>query len=503
MIVAKSSQMQDLDKKTIEEYNIPGILLMEHAAIKVVDVVPNELQCGVVVCNTGNNGGDGLAVARLLYNKGLQVSVILVGDQFNFKADAKIMYDALSQLAIEVTWYKETTYEACNRTLQGAQFVIDAIFGIGCKRVIKGDYYKVISMINETMAYIVSIDIPSGINSDNGKIMGINVNADITVTFTLPKLGNLLYPGALATKLLKVVDIGIPQEALESYEYNYETLDTETLRYMPKRQPISHKMSYGKILMIAGSKGMTGAAYLAAKGAYRTGTGLVEIVTHSSCKTALQTSIPEAIITTYSDDFESLQEVMDKLALHIDAYDAILIGPGLSLNETSSRWLEFALKQPKLPVVIDADGLTILANDLECLEEVVVPVILTPHIGEMSRLTKYPSSAILENTVEFAQAFSKSHGVVVALKSGRTVVTDVNGNCCISVCGNNGMATAGSGDVLSGVITSILGQGLDAYKSACVGVAVHSLAGDEAAKKKGCYSLMASDIIDHINQVLR
>ncbi len=208
-------------------------------------------------------------------------------------------------------------------------------------------------------------------------------------------------------------------------------------------------------------------------------------MTHESCKLALQSTIPEAIVTTYTEDFKSLQEVMDGLALRIDNYDAILVGPGMSMGETSARWLEFALSQTSLPVVVDADGLNILASNLEILEEVTVPVVLTPHIGEMARLTGYPNSAVLENTVEFAQAFSKSHNVVVALKSARTVVTNPEGACCINVCGNDGMATAGSGDVLAGVVVGLIGQMKDAFKGgACLGVAVHSLAGDVAANDK-------------------
>lgn len=503
MIVAKSAQMLEIDKKTIEDYKIPGILLMEHAAMKVVESVPKGLTNGAVICGTGNNGGDGLAVARLLACQGHSVSVVVVGDYNNFKADARTMYEALEKLPVEVTWFYDETYEKVEKLLKSSQYIIDAVFGIGCSRAIKGDYHKLISYANASQAYVVSVDIPSGINSDNGKIMGVHIEADVAVTFTLPKLGNLLYPGALAAKQLKVVDIGIPQAVLEQYAFTYETLDRTTLMYMPGRHPVSHKMSYGRLLVIAGSKGMSGAASLAARSAYRSGAGLVQVVTHESCKPELQTTVPEAIVTSYADDFESLQAVMDELALHIDDYDGILIGPGLSTSEASARWLEFALSQPSLPVVIDADGLNLLARNLEMLEEVTVPLVLTPHIGEMARLTGYPGSAVLENTVEFAQAFSKSHNLVVVLKSGRTVVTGPDGACCINVCGNDGMATAGSGDVLGGIIVGMIGQGLGPFRGACVGVALHSAAGDEAAAELSRYSVMAGDIIEYIPKVLK
>lgn len=503
MILTKSATMHSIDKKTIEDCHIPGILLMEHAAVAVVDAVPQNLARGTVVCSTGNNGGDGLAAARLLLNRGCSVSVVMTGDPFNIKPDAKIMFDALEHLNIDILWFKEETFDEVRALLLNSDFIVDAIFGIGCSRVIKDDYYKLISLVNEAETFVVSVDIPSGVNSDNGKIMGIHVNADVTVTFTLPKLGNILYPGALASKQLKVVDIGIPQSVLEQYEFSYETLDSETLRLLPSRRTVSHKMSYGRILIIAGSKGMSGAAYLASKSAYRSGGGLVEIVTHDSCKQELQVTIPEAIVTTYTDDFESLQEVMERLVLQIDQYDVILVGPGMTTSEASGRWLEFSLTQGTVPVVVDADGLNLLSKNLEVLEEVNVPLVLTPHIGEMARLTGYPGSAVLENTVEFSQAFSKSHNVVVALKSARTVVTNQKGDCCINICGNDGMATAGSGDVLAGIITGLIGQGVEPYKGACVGVALHSLAGDAAAAKTGKYSMMASDIIDNIETILK
>ncbi len=269
MIIAKSKQMQSIDKMAIESYQIPGILLMEHAAIEVVKELPKSLMNGMVVCSTGNNGGDGLAVARLLFHQGKDVRVIMIGDAYNIKPDAKIMYDSVVQLGIHVEWFEEDTIAVINSFMMDSDFIVDAIFGIGCDRVIKGDYHSLISSINNSEAYVVSVDMPSGINSDNGKMMGgINVKADVTVTFTLPKIGNLLYPGgALASKQLKIVDIGIPQKVLEAFEYAYETLDESTLRLLPKRNPIAHKMNYGRLLVIAGSKGMSGAAYLAAKSA--------------------------------------------------------------------------------------------------------------------------------------------------------------------------------------------------------------------------------------------
>jgi NAD(P)H-hydrate epimerase len=500
MIITKSKEMKAIDQKAINDYGIPGTILMEHAAICVCEEIYNLGKKVTIICGTGNNGGDGFAIARNLSMNGKIVTVIGIGRQEALVGDALIMYQSISHLDLNIHWYDKNQDFIYSCLLYESDVIVDAIFGTGCNRVVEGNHLKMIQQMNKAKAYTISVDMPSGVNSDNGKVMGLSVCADLCVTFTLPKLGNLLYPGASSCKRLKIVNIGIPQKVLEDFSFDYETIDQETLVYMPIRVDESHKNTYGKILVIAGSTGMSGAAYLAAKAAYRCGTGLVEILTHEDCKQALQSSLPEAIISTYNNDNVVLRE---GLLNQLHQYKAILIGPGISKSDIAYEWLEFVLTQSEVPVVIDADGLNLLSKHMELLENCVVPLILTPHIGEMTRLTLYPTSAILENTIEFAQAFSKANQVTTVLKSGRTVVSTPDGKCCINVCGNHGMATAGSGDVLAGVIVSLLGQGANPTKSAVLGVAIHSLAGDLAAKDKGYSGLMASDIIDAIPYVLK
>ncbi|MCF8018381.1 MAG: NAD(P)H-hydrate dehydratase [Vallitaleaceae bacterium] len=500
MIIAKSNQMVMMDQKAIKAYAIPGVVLMEHAAMAVCEMVPKGSQSILVVCGVGNNGGDGFAIARNLIQRGEKVTVLGVGNPLQLKNDAKIMYDCFAHIETGLFWYEVCSEKKLDQLFHNCDVIVDAIFGTGCNRVVSDGYLDVIGRMNQRKAYVISVDIPSGVNSDNGKIMGVCVKANLTVTFTLPKLGNILYPGARASEALKVVDIGIPQKVLEGFVFEYETIDQDTLKRLPARRTDGHKFTYGRILIIAGSEDMSGAAYMSALAAYRTGTGLVEILTHESCRISLQCALPEAIVRTYQDANKSLENVFE--TLNLDNYDAILIGPGLGQSDVAKRLLELTLAQPSVPIVIDADALNLLSENMDIILASSAPIIMTPHVGEMSRLTQFPSEAILENTIEFAQAFSKSNQVITVLKSHRTVVCNSEGFTCINICGNDGMATAGSGDVLAGVIASLVGQGLEPYKSSVFGVAIHSLAGDLASEIIGRHGLMAKDIIEAIPKIM-
>ncbi|MDF1616549.1 NAD(P)H-hydrate dehydratase [Petrocella sp. FN5] len=502
MIVAKSNQVALMDQTTIKDYAIPGIVLMEHAAMAVCDVVSKDRKSILVVCGVGNNGGDGFAIARNLIQRGEKVTVLGVGNPLHLKNDAKIMYDSLAHIETGLFWYEVCSEKKLDHLFQNCDVIVDAIFGTGCNREVSEGYLEVIERINKKKAYVISVDIPSGVNSDNGKIMGACVKASLTVTFTLPKLGNILYPGAKASERLKVVDIGIPQKVLEGFVFEYETIDQDTIRRLPSRKTDGHKFTYGKVLIIAGSKDMSGAAYMAAMAAYRTGTGLVEILTHESCRISLQCALPEAIIKTYQDDCESIEKAIETVSQQIESYDAVLIGPGLGQSESAQHLLAFVLLQPYVPIIMDADALNLLSANFDILLESSAPIIMTPHIGEMSRLTKFPTEAINENTVEFAQAFSKSNQVITVLKSHRTVVCNQEGLCCINLCGNDGMATAGSGDVLAGIIASLVGQGIEPFESGVLGVAIHSLSGDLAYRNIGRHGLMAHNIIDAIPKIM-
>jgi len=496
MIIAKSNQMVMMDQKAIRDYAIPGVVLMEHAAMAVCDTVPLNSNSILVVCGIGNNGGDGFAIARNLIQRGEKVTVLGVGNPLHLKNDAKIMYDSLAHIETGLFWYEVCSGKKLDQLFISCDVIVDAVLGTGCNRLVSDGYLEVIERINQTKAYVISVDIPSGVHSDNGKIMGMCVKSNLTVTFTLPKLGNILYPGAKASQALKVVDIGIPQKVLEGFIFEYETIDQDTLRRLPSRKTDGHKFTYGKILIIAGSEDMSGAAYMAAMAAYRTGSGLVEILTHESCRISLQCALPEAIVRTYQDSNKSLDKVMK--TIHLESYDAVLIGPGLGQSEAAKSLLDFTLKQPSVPLILDADALNLLSEKMEVLLESSAPIIMTPHIGEMSRLTKFPTEGIIENTIEFAQAFSKSNQVITVLKSHRTVVCNPEGFVCINLCGNDGMATAGSGDVLAGVIASLVGQGIEPYRSSVLGVAIHSIAGDLASENIGRHGLMAKDMIEAI-----
>lgn len=503
MIVTTSEQMKAIDRKAIEEYRIPGLILMEHAAMKVADVVMNMsfAEQIYVVCGTGNNGGDGFAAARLLYQKGKQVHVLVVGSVEKQSEDAKKMFRALLGLDIEIEYI--LGLDDLPEEPQGLNtIIIDALFGIGCSRALNGIHAGIVEWINESEGIVVSIDVPSGINSDNGHVMGVSVNADVTVTFTAPKVGIVVGPGKLAAGTLVVHEIGIPEAVLEKFSYQYELLDKKVLELLPKRAVDGHKTTFGKILIVAGSHTMSGAGIMAATAAYRAGSGLVEIITHENGLQSIQQAIPEAIVHTYGDTNEGYQ-VLEKISGRLEEFSGILVGPGITTSDFARDLLISVLCYARCPLVIDADGLNLLPALLPLVDQYQGPVILTPHIGEMSRLTGYSAAEILNNPCAFAESYSKSHGVITVLKSNATIITDGTDRYCINGMGNPGMATAGSGDVLSGVILSMIGQGAGAYRAAVLGVSIHSCAGDLMAKQIGERSLMASDIIDGLSEVLK
>lgn len=502
MIAATAAQMKAIDLMTIEEYHIPGIILMENAALKVTEVLQASFSEGPVtlVCGVGNNGGDGLAVARQLYMAGRKVSVLLVGNLNKHTADTKVMYRAI--LGLEIPVFHLTGDEELNvlDQLSIECTVVDGLFGIGCTRNLEGFYKEAVYWMNKCRNR-VSIDMASGIHCDTGKRLNASVRADKTVTFTLPKVGHFMADGRFSCGELIIAPIGVPEKVLSRFDFNYELIDQDILQYLPKRMVTGHKLTFGRILIIAGSDSMSGAAVMATKAAYRSGAGLVEVLTHEKVMGSIQLTVPEAIVHTFSGIEGQTVEAM--IGRSIKDYNAILIGPGLSQSPFAQRLLEEVLCLGGCPLVIDADGLNLLPKCLEQLDAYAHPIILTPHIGEMSRLTGHDGEVILDRPFDYGHAYAQAHGVILVLKSARTIIADSEGNYCINILGNQGMATAGSGDVLAGITVSLLGQSIPAFKAAALGVGLHSYAGDLAAEKKGRTGLMATDIIDGLSLILR
>lgn len=507
MLAVKGKEMKEIEKDTIDKIGISGIVLMENAArefsneiLKDEEIYNNLI---IIFCGTGNNGGDGFAIARMLKQKNIEIQVVLLGSLDKIKNEARINYNILLNMDINIiNIQSEIEFNKYIQSIPKNTIFVDAIFGIGCERAIEGFFAQIINSINKQNKKVYAVDIPSGINSDNGSIMGTAIKAYKTITFALPKVGLFIYPGAAFTGDIIVVDVGIPEKAWINKPFDYEIIDSSFKELLPKRQVISHKGSYGKVLIIAGSKNMMGAAILAAKASYKSGCGIVKLLTEKGCESSLFSSIPEAIVETYDRNEENFEMQVESINNTIAWADAILIGPGMTNDSYTLKLVEAAIKKNNGKLVIDADGLNVLSEKLNLLNENIKDIIITPHIGEMSRLTGYKSEDIILNTIEFSKAFSERYNVITVLKSSRTVIAG-RGHIFINSLGNNGMATAGSGDVLSGIIVSLLAQTDKALKAAVLGTYIHSRSGDLMKDLLGEYSLTASDIINGISSVMR
>lgn len=506
MKAANAEKIRNSDRITIEKYGLPGIVLMENASSGAARVCLKELKDikeprVLVIAGKGNNGGDGYAAARLLKNKGVEAEIVVLGELEQIQGDAKINLDVAKKIGIPVT----NDITDIEEKIKSADLVIDAIFGTGFKGKARSPQAEVIELINRFAKKVVSIDIPSGVNADNGHTEGSCVKADVTVTFALPKLGCLLYPGAENTGRLEVIDISIPAQVIDELDIktNYLTFE-EAKQMLPKRRPRSNKGTYGKLLVLAGSEKMSGAAYFAGKSAYKAGAGLVYIGTVFHRRKVIQTLIPEAI-TIAMDDFEGCvyNESFEAIEDILDSMTAVVLGPGLGSGKNVRYFVENVLNKAKVPIVLDADGLNAICENTEVLKNTEKTAVITPHPGEMSRLTGLSIKEILDNPLDTALNFAKEYNTVTVLKDARTIIASPDGRAYINLTGNNAMSKGGSGDVLSGIIGAMLSQGLKSFEAAVLGVYIHGLAGDKAAADMGHYGVLASDLMDYTGKVLK
>ena len=484
-------QMRRADLYTIEEIGVPSMVLMERAALEVVRCMEEEqldFRKVLVICGSGNNGGDGYAIARLLHLKVHDVTIFFAGNSQKRSEENAQQAKIAAHYEIPVI---------TNLGTEEYSVIIDALFGTGLKREVTGHYREVLCSVNQMAGKKVAVDLPSGIHDTTGARMGIAFCADLTVAIAFPKRGLFLQEGNVCAGKILTGDIGISSETFSegTVTFGYEKQDL--FLGFPKRKKNSHKGSYGKVLMIAGSKGMSGAAYLSAKAAYAVGAGLVQIYTHEENRVILQQLLPEAIITTY-DTFDS--EQLEKL---IQWADLIGIGCGLGKSDTAERVMQYTLERALVPCVVDADGINILSKHMEWIEETNALIVLTPHMKEMSRMLQCSVKELIEQRMEKLHAFVERYKVVCVLKDARTLVAKEHQNTYLNLSGNAAMAKAGSGDVLAGVIVGILAQQCEPYTSACLGVFLHGLAGDMARDKKGAYSVLASDLVAEISSVLK
>lgn len=485
--------MQRCDKTTIDKIGVPSLVLMERAALAVIEEVNDgdfDLTNILILCGTGNNGGDGLAIGRILFLKGYQVTIVIIGDMEKATSEVKTQLRILESYQIKLL-NKIPDYEYTT--------IIDAIFGSGLSRTVTGDFADAIHYINHLRKPVISVDIPSGISADTGQIMGVSIKAVKTVALAYKKLGTALYPGAYFAGSVIVKDIGIYDTGFKNRYPLVSSFELSDLSKLPERKAYSNKGTYGKVLIVAGSYNMSGAAYLVAKSAYMTGAGLVRIFTPDENREILQTLLPEAILTTYDkNDLDS--SLLDSV---IEWADVIGIGPGMGVSKITEIILQDVLSKSNSPIIMDADALNIIGKNPYLIKNHKQELIVTPHLKEMERLIHKSTSEISKNIINEAFEFAKEYQLVCVLKDARTIITDGKDNIILNESGNNGMAAGGSGDVLTGIITSFIAQGLSTIDSASLGVFVHGLAGDFGANEKSTYSLMAHDIIDYLPHVFR
>lgn len=505
MKVVTAHEMQTIDARTIREYGLPEIVLMERAGLCVSNRI-KDLYAGkgiVVVCGSGNNGGDGLVAARQLHNDGRDVRVFLASKK-QILSDAAMLQHRMAE-RFGVRMHSVADLVSLGRSSFGGHTVIiDALFGTGLSKPVTGVLADVVGLMNESGLPILSVDIPSGINSDNGQVEGIAVKAACTVTFGLPKRGHLLHPGAAHTGKLYIEDIGFPRSLITSTDIPVEYLEGGYVSSLiPARNVYSHKGNYGHILLIAGSRGKTGAAKMAARGCLRSGAGLLTVGVPASLSGIFQACFSEEMTLVLPDkrngelSSKSIRLILDFIG---KTAHVVAIGPGLGVSNDTIEILRNILLNTSRPVVIDADGLRALRGDKKLLRRAKAPIVLTPHPGEMKSLLQRAGDApdIEKDRITVALKFAAESGAYVVLKGVPTVIAAPDGRCFVNSTGNPGMATAGAGDVLTGMIAGLLGQIGDPLHACLLGVYLHGLAGDIAASMCGEHSLVASDIIENI-----
>ena len=450
----------------------------------------------MIATGTGNNAGDGFALGRMLHLKGYHVDFVSVLD-FNEASNLNKVSVETKRQADIIKKYGLHIYSDIPCKSYGC--VVDSLFGTGLSRPIEGKYKDLLEKLNDIDAYKVSIDIPSGIHSDTGKVLGTHFRADLTVTMAFPKYGHLYYPGREYTGELVVADIGVTKESFLGEDPKgrlYEKKDIAKI--LPQRLPDTHKGSYGRVLCIAGSKDMAGACFLCAKSAYASGAGLVCVYTPEENRVIIQEKIPEAIVYTYNDfDEAGLRKAIDKATV-------VILGPGFGTDILQSKITEYVLKYSQRPLILDADGINIVSNDnslRELLKNYKGKKILTPHIKEASKLSGKDIPKIKEDPVLAAEELSDEYGADIVLKDAVSTIARTDGKIFINNSGNNAMAKGGSGDVLSGIIGGFVSSGMDSSDAASFGPYIHGLCGDAARQRKGAYSVLASDIIDGMEYV--
>ena len=491
-----SAEMKQYDKATIERIGIPGPVLMERAALQTFAVL-KERGCvipykkALILAGVGNNGGDGLVLARLLCEANLEVYVWVVGDEAKATDDFKLQKKILGSFPVQfVSVPSEKAYD----------IVVDALFGVGLSRPLEGKYKEAIERLNQMTGTKLAMDVPSGVSSDTGEILGASFDADLTVTYGFEKKGLYLYPGTTKTGEVILADVGIGWRAIGENLPGTFAMEGSIEELLLKRDPNGNKGTFGKALILAGSYNMAGAALLCTKACYRTGAGMVKLLTAPENRVIVQDSLPEALL----GNIEEEKDLQESLAW----CDVVCIGPGLGKTDATKHALESVLDAKK-PLIIDADGINMLSEDQKLLEVLKMQgqagrqILLTPHAGEFLRLWNGFYKDVLsmqefkKSPWDYAKRLAEELSVIIIAKDARTFICAPTHPVCMNLSGNSGMATAGSGDVLAGILTAFVAAKTseDVFSKACKAVRVHGLLGDAAAKRMGEHAVMASELI--------
>ncbi len=510
MKIVTAHTMQELDRRAIEEYGIPGRELMEAAGKGCAEHIlaaygTRANKRAVILAGKGNNGGDGYVIARYLLEKSWKVLVIVLAERDAIHGDALINLVLLPEEILSFCPGEGELTEKHADDLQSAAVLIDALLGTGLRNDLQGIYLEAVELINAAPGKVVAVDIPTGIHGTTGRILGQAVHANMTVSFGVAKLGHVLYPAAEYVGRLVIVDIGIPPQLLEDavgYDFLNEKLIAPLIK---RRERQAHKGVYGHCLIIAGSTGKTGAAALAANSAVRTGSGLVTLAVPESLNAILEVKTTEAMTLPLPDAGSGhlTTHAIATIEKYLPGKSALAIGPGIDRRPASVTVVQTLVENVALPMVIDADALNAIAEDTTVLHRRrSLNIILTPHPGEMSRLLGSSIPDVAAIRISVAQEFARTFGVYVVLKGARTIIAAPNGMAAINGSGNPGMASGGMGDVLTGIIVSLLGQGYSAWNACRLGVFIHGLAGDLVAMEQGEIGMTATDLMERIPAVL-
>lgn len=502
--IVTAKQIASMDRYAIDDLEIPGIILMENAGRGIVDIALSllgrpEQKRVHIYCGPGNNGGDGYVVARHLSNKGADVRVFILARQEKIKGDALINLEILLKMEQDVSFIEK------NPQVEKPDLIVDAMLGTGVAGSLRGLFAEVAEFINLQNVPVLSVDIPTGVNADTGAVEGPAIKATATATMALLKRGLVFSPGREHAGQVLIVDISMPSAVVKEKQQNVWLQEKEDIvPLLPVRSPDAHKNNCGTVATVAGSEGFTGAACLTSEAALRAGAGLSYLCIPQSLNPILETKLTEVITWPFDDAGMGYlhKGCFQEMILPLQKQNVVAIGPGLGQHDGTAHLVHLLLEKLELPMVLDADGLNVCAGSIDSIKNYRGEMILTPHPGELSRLIGLPAGEIVANRIEVAKETAVTWNKVLVLKGGPTIIAFPDGRVFVNSTGNAGMATAGSGDVLTGLIAGFLAQGLDAGQAARAGVYVHGLAGDLAKNETGEMGMLAGDILRFVPKAI-